>query len=207
MKEDLYKQERDHWRALSRGDENALEWLFDNFSQGLFNYGMKIFSDREVVKDCIQDLFSDLWKNRSRLIVPDSPKIYLFKALKYKIFRLVSQDQKKNAMYETLHESDVQSSAESIMIDEQTAMENRMAIKNALSKLTQRQREVLVLRYFEDMNHDEIAALLKINKQSVYNLLYSALASLKEAMLLEINLLSLLVTGILAISAGLISHG
>jgi RNA polymerase sigma factor (sigma-70 family) len=202
MKKELYKHERDHWHGLARGDENALEWLFETFSQSLFNYGMKIVSDREVVKDCIQDLFSDLWKNRCRLIVPDSPKIYLFKALKYKIFRSASRDRKNSAMYEAQHESEVQSSAESVMIDEQTAMENRMAIKSALGKLTQRQREVLMLRYFEDMNHDEIAALLKINKQSVYNLLYSALASLKEPMLLELNLLSLLVTGLLAVGMG-----
>lgn len=53
----------DRWRALIKGDERALEWLFDNFSQGLFNFEMKVVADRELVRDCIQDLFSGIWKN------------------------------------------------------------------------------------------------------------------------------------------------
>lgn len=199
MKKEVYKYQRDQWRALTKGDENALEWLFDEFSQNLFNYGMKIIGDREVVKDCIQDLFSDLWKNRRRVIVPEAPKMYLFKALKYKILRSASRDHKKTVLFEEQYESDVQMSAESLMIDEQTVIENRVMVSKALDKLTQRQREVLVLRYFEDMDHDEIATLLKINKQSVYNLIYSALTSLKEAMLLELNLLTFVVTGLLAV--------
>lgn len=199
MSKEQEQLERDQWRALVRGKENALEWLFDNFSQSLFNYGMQVSHDREIVKDCIQDLFSDIWKNRSRLIVPQSPKFYLFKSLKYKILRASARQHKKDANAAWEAENEIELSVESIMISEQTAIEHRSAIQNALNKLTQRQREVLMLRYFEDMSHDDIADLLQINKQSVYNLIFSALVSLKKALLFELNLLNLLLTGLVTI--------
>ena len=195
MNKEQHQPERDQWRALVSGDENAIEWLFDTYSQSLFNYGMKIVSDRELVKDCIQDLFSDLWKNHPRLVLPDSPRLYLFKALKYKIFRDAASNKKKTGLLAEQDEANFELSAESVMIAEQTASENSNTIQNALSRLTQRQREALMLRYFEDMSHSEIADLLNINKQSVYNLIYSALESLKKVFSKELNLLALLLAG------------
>lgn len=190
--------EKDQWQRLVNSDAQALEWLFDNFSQSLFNYGMKVVDDRELVKDCIQDLFSEIWKNRSRMVVPESPKFYLLKALKYKILRDAARHQRTMAFAGVRGESEFALSAESLMISEQSEIENRSAVQSALNKLTPRQREVLMLRYFEDMSHEQIADLLQINKQSVYNLIFSALTALKKAALLELNLLHLLLAGFAA---------
>lgn len=187
MTKEQEQRERNQWRALIAGKESALEWLFDNLSQSLFNYGMKVLPDREVVKDCIQDLFSDLWKKRARLTVPDSPRFYLFKALKFKIVRDSARHRRKTFLHESHLAEAFESSVECLMISEQTATENRVAVRTALHKLSERQRQVLVLRYFEDMNHAQIADILNINRQSVYNLIFSALKSLKKAMSPELD--------------------
>ena len=54
------------WRAFRAGDEKALITIFGRFSRPMYNYGYKIASDRELVKDAIQELFIDIWQNRER---------------------------------------------------------------------------------------------------------------------------------------------
>lgn len=188
------QDESERWSALKSGDRSAMDWVVRTFSQVLFNYGMKILPDREVVKDTIQDLFVDIWKNHSKLpATTTSPKFYLIGALRNKIVRIRDKNQK---IVSQVKEGDLQLyelPAESVMIAEQTELRNKLAIKDALSKLTDRQREVITLRYFEEMSLEEIANLLNINKQSVYNLVYSALISLKNNLPDELKLMSIIV--------------
>jgi len=50
-----------------------------------------------------------------------------------------------------------------------------------LTKLTKRQHEAIFLRYFEELNCDEIASVMNLSKQAVYNLLHHALLELKKS--------------------------
>lgn len=59
-------------------------------------------------------------------------------------------------------------------------VELRMVMRTALSRLTPRQRTMLVLRYFEDLSETEIARLLGVRVGSVRSQIYRSLARLKE---------------------------
>lgn len=50
------------WNLLVKGDQKALEILYQRYYSLLLNYGLKCSTDRELVKDCIQDLFINLYK-------------------------------------------------------------------------------------------------------------------------------------------------
>ena len=52
----------------------------------------------------------------------------------------------------------------------------------SLSKLSKRQREAITLKYFENMDTDQISEQMNINPQSVYNLLFGALRVMKDQM-------------------------
>ena len=58
----------------------------------LFRYGHSFTSDTELIKDCIQDVFTGLYKNRERLIVPNNIKVYLFVAIKNCIQRTLYKE-------------------------------------------------------------------------------------------------------------------
>ena len=73
--------------SFKNGDKTAFEAIYRFYAGALLNYGYKIASDRALVEDSIQDLFYELWNNRSRIAEPNSIKYYLFKALRYKINR------------------------------------------------------------------------------------------------------------------------
>lgn len=75
------------WKHLTEGHENALAALVRNHCKPLVNYGFKFLKDEEFVKDCIHDLFIELWNRRKNLSEPDSVRTYLCVCLKRKIFR------------------------------------------------------------------------------------------------------------------------
>ncbi len=56
---------------------------------------------------------------------------------------------------------------------------NSRILGNSLEKLSKRQREAISLKYFHNMDTDQISSAMKINPQSVYNLIFGALKSLK----------------------------
>ncbi|MEU1725813.1 sigma-70 family RNA polymerase sigma factor [Nonomuraea sp. NPDC005692] len=60
------------------------------------------------------------------------------------------------------------------------AADLRLTMRAALSRLTPRQRTMLVLRYFEDKSETEIADLLGVRVGSVRSQIYRSLERLKK---------------------------
>ncbi len=75
------------WNKLKGGCTTALGNLYDLYIEELFSYGIKIHQNREFVKDCIHDLFLDLYKYHSNLAKTDNVKYYLLLSLKRKIIK------------------------------------------------------------------------------------------------------------------------
>lgn len=169
------------WTAFRSGDEKALITIFDRFTRPMFNYGYKIIGESELVKDSVQELFIEIWQNRARLGDTDSIKFYLFKSLRRKLVRLKAKS--KNRIFGGLsidHDKEASPSHEFVLIAEQVSLERREKVMIMLNKLTKRQHEALFLRYFEELNCDQIAAVMELSKQAVYNLIHHALDQLKK---------------------------
>lgn len=163
------------WDAFRGGDEKALVTIFNRFLQPLYNYGYKLNKDKELVKDTIQELFAELWQKRERLGETDSIKLYLFKSLRRKLNRLNSKLQKQILKIVSLEQEHTTPSHEFALIAEQTSQEQRERVMAMLNKLTRREREVIFLRYFEELECSEIAQIMDLSKQAVYNLVHHAL--------------------------------
>lgn len=169
------------WKAFRSGDEKALITIFDRLMQPLFNYGYKIAGERELVKDSIQELFIDLWQNRSRLGDTDSIKYYLFKSLRRKLLRM--RTSAKALFFESFpddYDAEVSPSQEFVMIADQLSLEKKSRAMDLLKTLTRRQQEAMFLRYFDELTCDQIAMVMEVSKQSVYNLIHDAIAELRK---------------------------
>ncbi len=92
------------WSQFLAGDNEAYCWIYKVYIQMLFRYGHNFTSDTELIKDCIQDVFTGLYKNRERLIVPNNIKVYLFVAIKNCIQRTLY----KESIYERFKHIDVE---------------------------------------------------------------------------------------------------
>lgn len=172
--------ESELWQAMKAGNETAYMVIYQKFFSALYNYGCKICSDKEIVKDSIQDLFVDLWKQRKQLADTDSITYYLYAALKRRILRELNKVQRldHNPSTQLLHIADL-NAEESITIEEMTQRQ-KQKIGEAMKKLSKRQQEVIELRFYQNAEHEEIARHLSIKVESVYNLVSKALSILRK---------------------------
>ena len=68
--------------AFQSGDVNAFSRLYDLNINILFNYGCKLTTDRELLKDCIHDVFVKIYTKQAELNHIENFKSYLFISLK-----------------------------------------------------------------------------------------------------------------------------
>jgi len=172
------------WTNFRAGNEEAYTSLMENFAAPLYNYGIRFVNDDDFIKDCIQDVFFELWKRRERINSTDYVKSYIFKALRLRIFR--EQGNWNNA--EPIHENyqfAVQLDTESVLIESQSSDEMTRKMQRLLNHLPRRQKEILYLRFYEGLDQDRIAEIMSLNRQSVYNLLHESILRLRKSWLKE----------------------
>src|SRR5438477_8459552 len=73
------------WNDFRSGDPSAYSLIYRKYFFALYSYGKKFSSDKELIEDCIQDLFIKIWNNRDNLNDTTSIKYYLFISLKRKL--------------------------------------------------------------------------------------------------------------------------
>lgn len=171
------------WRQLKNDDRQGLEGLYVKYSRELFRYGMAVHSDRDLIKDCIQELFIDLWKYRRSLRDTTDIKIYLCKSLSNKIFRQLKLEKRRleqdnQEIYGSLYPS------EGFLTEapDQAEEENRQ-LQMAISQLPERQKEIIQYVFFDQLSSAEVSRKMGIGVQSVYTLTWKAIGKLKKSFL------------------------
>ncbi len=173
------------WSDLKTGNKAALERIYADHASALLKYGRKFSADSQLVEDSLQDLFIELWKNREGLGNTDSIRKYLFVALRRKIIRAVSGSRLSSKEPEE-HQFTAVFDIEQEIIGEETQAEQRLHLQAALEGLTKRQQEILYLKYYADLDYNQIAEIMDLNYQSARNLAFRALEALRDAMLVLI---------------------
>ena len=82
------------WLAFKNGSESAFDFIYDAYFSQLYTYGMRFSADKFLIKDCIQNLFVELWRKKENLSEVQCIKFYLFKCLRRKIIRSVVRQDK-----------------------------------------------------------------------------------------------------------------
>lgn len=186
----------DIWNSFRMGNKLALEYIYRRYAKDLFNYGMKIKTHRNLVKDCIQELFVELWRSRSDLSETHHIKFYLLKSIKIKIYHQLKQQMRFDYVSTTdqicADLMDISSSYETHLIEAQSQEESRKKVTKCVQQLPARQREIIHLLFFEEQNYEEIADIMGIHVQSVYTLTWKALSALKKR-LVDFPILFLLI--------------
>lgn len=170
--------EQELWTRFRAGDEDAYSTLMRSYTRLLFRYGCRLVPDDDFVKDCIQDIFFNLWEHRFTISQPVSIKAYLFKSLRLRIFR---EQNKWTRASDPDDHFEVEFSIEKQLIDQQLAEETRLKLGQLLNTLPKRQKEILYLRFYEGLSHDDISRIMTMNRQSVYNLLHESILRLRRS--------------------------
>ena len=165
--------------SFQAGNMAAFSELYDLHINILFNYGLKLTIDKELLKDCIHDIFVKLYVKKDELGVIDNLKSYLFISLKNK---LCDELRKRMYMSDTaVEEINVVSSTdvEDDYMEEEKSRNNLLLVNNLMDRLSPRQREALTLYYIEEKKYEDICEIMDMNYQSVRNLMHRGLTKLR----------------------------
>ncbi len=170
------------WLSFKQGNKEAFNELIELYYPAMLNYGMRFQKDRELVKDCIQDLFLDIWKNRNSVGDVRTPKSYLLVSLRRKLLREVGRIRwfKEAPEVSDDYDFEVQFAIETYLINTEIQHEDLKKLKKSLAQLTKRQREAVYLRFYQELNYEDIADTMGINRHSAVNLVYEAIRFIKN---------------------------
>jgi RNA polymerase sigma factor (sigma-70 family) len=171
------------WASLKKGDRDALGKLFSVYYPLLIKYGNKLCPDHELLEDCIQDLFADIWQSKAAPEV-ESVKAYLLKALKYKIFKKQRNRLLRDHNAELPDEMTFEISPETFLVEQQENKDRVRKLIDALNQLPSRQREVIYLKIFQELSYDEVSDIMNINYQVCRNLMSQAIKTLRKILVI-----------------------
>lgn len=171
------------WIQLQNGHQHALLELYNQHYTGLMNYGIKLTGQRELTTECITQILLRLWDNRDKLPLVENVRSYLLTCLRRELMAELKMETNR-AYRDKLFQhskSEEDFSYEEYLVQLQHNNEMKKLIGKALSTLTQREKELLQLKFFEDLDYDEIAGRCNITKRTAYNIIHHALKTLKTA--------------------------
>ena len=162
------------------GDTAAFSKLYNMHVNLLYNYGCKLTTDVELLKDCIQDVFIKIYNKRTELDTVANFKSYIIISLKNK---LCDESRKRvNLSDVAVEELDIISgdNIEKDYIDNEKEMLNNVFVTKILDQLSPRQRKAIVLYYIEEKKYEEICVLMEMNYQSVRNLIHRGISKMRS---------------------------
>lgn len=173
------------WQDLLNGQADALDQIYQQNAALLAAYGYKLTTNKEIINDALQDVFIKIWQKRTTLPPVQNIKAYLLKSLRNRILRILDS-RSLTGNGEQPHEA-IQDSFEHRLILEELAEEKLTRLHASIQNLPTRQKEVINLRYFQNLKTEEIAEILDINYQSVSNLLHKGIKALKKQVRLPLK--------------------
>ena len=177
------------WESFREGDRKAFATLFRTHYELLCRYGGKFTTDPNLLEDCIQELFIELWQAKTRTTVI-SVRAYLLKSLKYKILKAYRKSRDVVPIGDD--ETPFELSHESFLIAGEEDAEKKRLLLKALEQLSGRQKEIIYLKYYQNLSYAEVSEIMNINYQVARNLLYQAIRSLKNRLAGPLQIIFLL---------------
>jgi RNA polymerase sigma-70 factor (sigma-E family) len=168
---------RERWvDSAARDADEALVALYTAHYRSLVRLAALLLHDTPAAEDVVQDAFVAMHKSWRRLRDPDKALAYLRQAV-------------VNRARSRLRHLKVVDKHAQITIDDAPSAETGAllavqhdAIMGAVRRLPQRQREVLVLRYYADMSEAQIAETLGISPGAVKSHASRAVAALRHTL-------------------------
>lgn len=166
--------------SFQAGNMAAFSQLYNLHINVLFNYGLKLTIDKELLKDCIHDIFVKLYTKKDELGTIDNLRSYLFISLKNK---LCDELRRRMYMSDTAVEEvsiSTPTDVEDDYMEEEQRKNEFSLVRRLLDQLSPRQREALTLYYIEEKKYEDICEIMNMNYQSVRNQMHRGLTKLRS---------------------------
>jgi len=173
------------WQSFLKGNDKCFSLIYQQSINGLLLYGTRFTSDRELLHDCIQEVFTNLFLKKKKLGDKiKSLKPYLFVAVRNEVIKRIVKENKyrfvpineiNNAM-----DFDVEYSTEQKILKVENSIEINKKLTAAVNSLAPRQKEIVYLRFEEELEYSDIAVIMKISVESARKSMHRTIVSLRN---------------------------
>ncbi|MEA5139931.1 RNA polymerase sigma factor [Arcicella rigui] len=169
------------WDEFLKGSDTAFETIYLQYVNVLYNYGRQFTRNDDLVRDSVQELFCELIQNRERLGTTTSIKFYLLASIRNKLVRKVKHEDKFQSLQDFGGDFQIDFACDSDILRDLNLNQSGEMLKEAFEKLPAKQREAILLYFYEDVSYEEIAKIMEMTKvKSARALIYRALDSLQQ---------------------------
>lgn len=169
------------WNRFKNGDREAFGIIYNEYVDLLYDYGLKITPNKEFVKDCIQDLFIDLYRYGKNLQTPISLEFYLFKSLKRLIIKKIQVKHRQVSFQEYDSSAfEISFNSEWEILQNESDRNRLSLLKNIIKKLDPRKKELLYLKFNSGLNYSEIGDIVGLKPDTVKKQVYRLIDSLRD---------------------------
>lgn len=175
-----FENDSELWDSLRSGNRLALNVIYSRHFPALYKYGVRFSQDTDLVQESIQNLFLNIWVKKEKHPPVKNLRSYLISSLRNQIINSRLSESKVQKVDLESHEVfDLHFSVESSFIEREEQHEKSRTLSLAMDKLTARQKEIIYLRYFEEMDYLQIAEIMDLSLKGTYKLSARALEALR----------------------------
>lgn len=158
--------------AFARGSRDAFSTLFQRYKSRIFGFFCRRVEDQSQAEELTQDTFLALLRSADRY-----QPTALFRTWLYAVALNILRAHRRKTLFRALFSGRANERHDP---PAPTFLETKVILRQAIRKLEPAEREVLLLREFEELNYAEIAMILHIPINTVRSRLFRARTALRE---------------------------
>jgi RNA polymerase sigma factor (sigma-70 family) len=172
-------------KTMKEQSDKEIDALYRMYSNNLFSYALSLGFDRETTMDAIHDVFYKLCLDNNAVKNVTNIRFYLLRSLKNRLIDIHKLRKEISGLsLETIAEElpfTINVNVEDLMIENEEREKIALQVEELLESLTNRQREIIYLRYTQDCDYEEIAHLMHISVPSCRKLFHKVITKLKKS--------------------------
>jgi RNA polymerase sigma-70 factor, ECF subfamily len=167
-------EDRDLIAKARRGSVDAYNVLVSRWERRVFNYLMRLVGHREDALDLSQDVFLKAYQNLRKLDDPSKFAGWLFRIAHNEAYSLLRKSRPDGELAVEPRSGDASA--------RMYPMELTLAVQGALARLSEDQREAVLLKIYQGFKFEEMAEILDCPVSTIKSRLYTALDLLKQTL-------------------------
>lgn len=158
---------------IAKGDQDSFRKLYEETSSLVFGYALSILKDKQNAEDVMQDTFLKVYSNAGSYTAKGKPMAWILT-----IARNLSLMKFRGKVHEDIDDDQYHTAYDVPHIHS----ENKMLVDYLLNKLSEEEREIVMLHAMSELKHREIADLMSLPLSTVLSKYNRAIAKLRSYM-------------------------
>ncbi|NEQ97323.1 MAG: sigma-70 family RNA polymerase sigma factor [Cyanothece sp. SIO2G6] len=167
--------------GLRSGEQEALAVLYDRYGNLVYTVALKILKRSDEAEDLTQDVFLNFWKKETFDPNRAALSTYLCVMTRSRALNRISSQGSRQRQLQQLQYVD-QNRPTVTPLEEASLAEQQSTLRQALSTLPERQRQILELNFYQGSSHSEIARQLDLPLGTVKSSARQGLLKLRKVL-------------------------